>query len=624
MKNRLFLSFFAAAGLMSLAACSSDDDVSQQNLKTTTSAITVQLPDNFGGTRASTGGTNSALSGYQNTSKATIYLSMYDKDGTKVLWKGSKPAADGKATFNPEGIPGQKVKFVGYATVGDKTLSSDDLTQIPVTNTLNDEEGDGFSGAIDGVFADTQELTLTRPNCKVRLVATDWPTAADAGVTVNKVEVTSNTNTYLLPYSQLTALTSTYGTAATTSTLSAEALPSYTNETAQTSKTIFVDYIPVNADPEIVNTPLTVNVTYTVDGNQRTRTINVSNVPVKRNRLITISGKVFVQSSEFTVYIDDQFGTEYDSSLDNNIVTTTYNVKTAEELQKAIDVVNTVGAKNTNITLTSDVDMTGVTYNSPRIDGYQGTQTVVIDGKGHKITGLTQPLVKYTWSNVNLTIKDLTIDNSDIEMDVNDANEDTGVGAVIGYISCNPNITIDNVHVTNTTVKGGHWTGGIYGYAAGYSTPNNGPVFTEVAINNCSVENCTIEGKGSVGAVAGHATGDVWTSVKINNSTFTGNTSTSTGTSKVKAGLLIGTVGAAGTEAYGKTGGVWFTGCTLGEGNTAFSGGEQVYNIFGRYGVDSGRLYWDGTEGRTPTFGNLTHVTVGGQGDDGYSGDGQG
>lgn len=592
------------AALLGFTACSSDDNFAEPQDNETATTITVSLPDGFS-TRAATGGSDSKLSGYQNTGgKATIYLAMYRAnatDGAAPVWHESKTAESGKATFSISYVAGANVKFVGYATVGDKTVpfsTGDELRTLTVENSLNDEELDAFSGTATGAFGEVTGLTLHRPSCKVRLISTDWPTAASAGVEVTNVEVVSRSEdgaqTYLLPYSQFNAMSAEYSGSAATTTLSATSVPAYSAETDETEKTMFVDYIPVN-DGAVVNTPLAVRVTYTVDGNERTREIDLPNVPVKRNRLITIKGSVFVQTSVFTVIIDDELTEPWDGTTQEEPAQEdgTYQVGTAQELAWVLTQSNWGTASK--VSIAKDIDLAGKTIVTKGLD----VKDMEIDGNGHTITGLTCPLIPYTWAGAKtLVIKNLTIDASAIQSDIDDAKEDVGVGAFVGWPQAFGKVTLENCHLTNSSVKGGHWAGGLIGIAAGYSG-NDGPVFEQVEINNCSVENCTIESKGSVGAVIGHGTSSAWTSVKVNGGSFTGNTLISTGSATDKAGWLIGTVGVAGvaTTVNGvtHTGGVWFQGCQQ-SGNTATSGGVTVSRIYGRYGNESGRLYVDGME----------------------------
>ena len=127
--------------------------------------------------------------------------------------------------------------------------------------------------------------------------------------------------------------------------------------------------------------------------------------------------------------------------------------------------------------------------------------------------------------------------------------------------------------------------------AGGYSG-NDGPVFMTLTIDGCSVTDSTITGKGSVGGIIGHGSCSAWTDVIIVNSTVSGNTITSTGSSNNKAGSVMGTIGAAGqpTTADGvtKTGGMSVSVTTA--DNTVKSADKVITTIYGRQGTPTGLL----------------------------------
>ena len=254
----------------------------------------------------------------------------------------------------------------------------------------------------------------------------------------------------------------------------------------------------------------------------------------------------------------------------------TYNVSSEAELKNAMSQLEKLKGDLT-ININEDIVVNGWTAYS--VDGYNGAKNVTINGNGHTLSGLSEPLIKSTWAGeAVLKINKLTIADSHIVLDKEDAKGNVGVGAFVGYIDSTQKVVLSDCHVIGTTVEGGHWTGGLYGYAAGYSNQNDGPVFTEIEIVNCSVENCTITGKGSCGSIAGHATGSLWTNVAVKQSEFTNNVVKNTNGDKNKEGALIGTIGAAGDEYAGKEGGISLEKLTV--------TGNQPTNAFGRVGSD--------------------------------------
>ena len=250
------------------------------------------------------------------------------------------------------------------------------------------------------------------------------------------------------------------------------------------------------------------------------------------------------------------------------------------------------GTGNVTVTILKDVDLTDVTWDPVTVSG-PGYPVVTVEGNYMTITGLTDMLFAGTWAGGSgLIIKNLTIENSAIVNDKEDSEGTVGVGAFIGYPQASATITLENCHLKNSSVEGGHWTGGLIGMAGGYNG-TDGPVFMNLTIKGCSVTGSTITGKGSAGGVIGHGSCAAWTNVVIEETTVSGNTITSTGSSTNKAGAVMGTIGAAGqaTTVNGvtNTGGASVSATV--EDNTVTSNGTEITTIYGRQGSATGMLY---------------------------------
>jgi len=259
-------------------------------------------------------------------------------------------------------------------------------------------------------------------------------------------------------------------------------------------------------------------------------------------------------------------------------------------LQAALDAA-AAGTGNVTVEILSDIDLTGTAWNPVTVSA-SGYPFVTVNGNNKTIKGLNDMLFAGTWAGKSgLVINDLTIADSTIVNDENDSKGTVGVGAFIGYPQASETITLNNCHLKNSTVKGGHWTGGLIGMAGGYSG-NDGPVFMTLTIDGCSVTDSTITGKGSAGGIIGHGSCSAWTDVIIVNSTVSDNTITSTGSSNNKAGSVMGTIGAAGqpTTVNGvtKTGGMSVSVTTA--GNTVKSADKVITTIYGRQGTETGLL----------------------------------
>ena len=240
--------------------------------------------------------------------------------------------------------------------------------------------------------------------------------------------------------------------------------------------------------------------------------------------------------------------------------------------------------------ITADINMTDVEYPDVKITHQAGT--ILINGNDKTIKNMGNQLISFTGSATSVTVKDLTLDGTKFNIADTGTN---GIAAFIGYAGTSREITLDNCHVVNAEIEGGHWTGGLVGYAAGYNAANNGPVFETLTIKDCSVKNSFIIGHDtSCGAVIGHATGDLATLVKIEGVEVIGNTITTD--EKNKAGVILGTVGAAGPAAWnGELGGTYITDATV-SGNTVTANGVANTKLYGRQGTLGGVLYIDGVQ----------------------------
>ena len=260
-------------------------------------------------------------------------------------------------------------------------------------------------------------------------------------------------------------------------------------------------------------------------------------------------------------------------------------------LQAALDAA-AAGTGNVTVAILADVNLTGVDWNPVTVSA-PGYPVVTVEGNGKTITGLNDMLFAGTWAGKSgLIIKNLTIANSAIVNDKDDAAGNVGVGAFIGYPQASATITLENCHLKNSSVEGGHWTGGLIGMAGGYNGAD-GPVFMNLTIKGCSVTGSTITGKGSVGGVIGHGSCAAWTNVVIEETTVSSNSITSTGSSNVKAGAVMGTIGAAGqpTTVNGvtHTGGMSVSATVA--ANAVKSNGTEITTIYGRQGTETGMLY---------------------------------
>ena len=240
----------------------------------------------------------------------------------------------------------------------------------------------------------------------------------------------------------------------------------------------------------------------------------------------------------------DSNGTDYDvaAPYDKTAPKTplVVSVGTAAELATALKTFSAAGAGSNVINLTQDFEIkTGETWTPASIDGYKGAGVITINGNGHTITGLNDSLIAGGFAGESgVIINDLTLDKVNIRK-----NNDSGsaVGAFIGMVDSMPTIELNNCKLTHSHVEGGHWTGGLIGYIAGYN--GAGSVKTNVTIKNCEVIDCTIAAYGSGGAIIGHAGGNAFTYQTVENCTVKGCTISSTNTNSWRIGVVAGTSG---------------------------------------------------------------------------------
>ena len=235
------------------------------------------------------------------------------------------------------------------------------------------------------------------------------------------------------------------------------------------------------------------------------------------------------------------------------------------------------------ISIIDDIDMTGKPWPFIELDGYSSDhyygKNFVIDGNGNTIRNLStgdesstksQGFIAYVWSAVTLKIQNLTLDHASIT--ASKTAPANGVGGFIGYIDSSASVILDSCHlIGDSTITGGHWAGGIYGYAAGHDD-----VKTVVKINNCTVKNATITStNASVGGIMGHAGGNANTEINVSDSSVTGCTIIST-ENKPEDGIKAGHI--LGTNGVGKT---VLTNVTF-DNNTVKSNGTEVDEAYGR------------------------------------------
>lgn len=262
----------------------------------------------------------------------------------------------------------------------------------------------------------------------------------------------------------------------------------------------------------------------------------------------------------------------------------------------------------TEVLFTKDIDMAGKTWTPidfriTKNSDYDGT-VLSFDGNGKTIKNLATSdnylssagIFGEVSGNVGFTFKNLTLDSAKIIGDLEDSNAEPnqkGVGAFIGLPKgLLGNVTITNCAVKNSEIKGAHWAGGFLGYICketATTTIDTGKIL--VNISNSTIENSSVVSQGSAGGIVGHAGGCVNVKMTATGVTVKNVTINSQGSSKIKAGSFVGTVGLAQITI---TNSIFLDNSVISNGQKNV---DRVY--YGRFGgefdAEYGRLSVNGT-----------------------------
>ena len=603
MKKFLFLGAMAAM-LLGTASCSKDIE---PEMTDGTVQFKVELPGNIDSRAISDG-----------TTATKLDVACYDADGNILAVEPTVKTdfVNCEATVTYKLVKGQTYKFAFFAhadgapytfTPGENINGC--KFEVNYNGACNAENRDAFYAVLTDYEVTATETTvkLHRPFAQLNFGADDLAAAKAAGIipSQSKVKVSKAASTFSLfsgetsndvenieyTLANLPDATTVDGVM-TPATLTVEG-----NDYAWMEMCYFL--VPGNE--------ANVDVEMTVKTNKADVEVPVTSVPVKKNHRTNIVGSLFTQDANFKVIIEPAFDTPdlKPETVWDGITITEPRVEeetvyiTSNEEFAWLNGENLTNKNVRIIELQADLNMGNNPSNNRALNSYSNPMRELrFNGNNHSIKGLAEPLFASTWAGAaKVYISNLTIANSNIVVDKDDTKGSVGVGAFIGWPQASSVIDLNNCHVINSTIEGGHWTGGLFGIAAGYSG-TDGPVFEEVNVTNCSVENCIITGKGSAGAFMGHGAASDWTKVTANGCTFKNNKINGAGSNKT--GVVLGTIGAAGkpktVNGVTHTGGIYINNATV-EGNTAISGGTtEVTRWAGRIGSSGGRLYKDGVD----------------------------
>ena len=410
MKKYLFAAL--GAGLL-MTSCQSDEPLAPGNGTVQQVAFTVSLPDAVS-TRAA-GGTNSALGGVSNnmTADVTFNVALY-LDGRLVFAdnKTVQSAGNGtSATFEPTLVIGENYQLVAFAEFDDDATATGqgvnpqtNMGLIAMESGINNELNDEYFVSTTLTAAPELSATLKRPYGKLRLIAEDLAEAErQFGAKVKSVEVTYK---HTRP-TNFNVIAGTFDPAYTEGAQTfAAAYGEYTDETAGTDRTIFVDYLPGKFDGSESMVPFTVKVIF-ANGKTYTRDFN-QDIPVKRNYLTTLKGRLFTMDSELKLTIEEAFVDEIEINFAEDLEWVAANGGTVNLTE---DITLT---KALNVTKDMVINLNGHTISAANAKG-DGAVIEVAEGVSAKLVGGT---IENTTPNGDAAINnagELVLENITIE-----------------------------------------------------------------------------------------------------------------------------------------------------------------------------------------------------------------
>ena len=323
MKKKIYLLFAAVTMLLAVTSCSQEEDFAQQSSNGVTS-FSISLND----------ATQSRALG-EGYEVDKLYYAVY-QDGEKVYPKngnGEFDITEKKVKFDLPLLKGEEYDIIFWAQNSESQVYDiSNLTEIKVKYEKaksNQDSYDAFYNALVGFKADgnNHKVKLTRPFAQVNLGTNDWKQVLDfLPVKTDPVTKTSVTVTGLADtFAPLTGVASVQNTSE--ATFEYNALPKKNNNEVETfiidhnknnqvekgetytylSSNYFL--IPSQLNDESATIDLTFKLSRTLADNntdKELQTINVPNVPVKRNYRTNIIGALLT-GTNFDIILDAGF-----------------------------------------------------------------------------------------------------------------------------------------------------------------------------------------------------------------------------------------------------------------------------------------------------------------------------
>lgn len=531
-KSNLFLSILAVAGMLFATSCSHDEVINEMPEGEIVNAqFTISTTPNLDN-RAAVKGKRAAVNVGKGTTVNYVACAVFDAAGNEMSDLRQYVAiSDKHATYSVRLVKGQayRVAFFAYCGASDGSSAHYNLADMKNIQVLdgnsNVEERDAFTNFVDVTAAETmnpveKDVTLYRPFAQLNLGAymEDIAAAKSAGVEIAKTEV-KVTNVY----KAFSAFANDIAEGATAQEMTfalneipGEDLKADVDQDGvdEAYKYLALNYLLVggaNSDKAVTD------VTFTWKNADGSKTndpaTEFKNVPVQTNYRTNIIGYLLTNPGKFNITIDENF-----KQPDHFVMLS------AEELANEL-----TPDANGVINVTKDYYLT-TAWTALDFTG----KNVTINGNGHTIANLNKALVRITTAG-NVSIKDLTISDSNIGYLASDGNEVAlGTGGFISYMDYSGEISLENCHLINSTVTGKERAAGLVAYTSG----------DNLTIKNCSVVGCEIKAEGGTGgfvAYTGAKGATVVEDSKVEACTIT-STEDRQGTKAPIAGGVIGTI----------------------------------------------------------------------------------
>ena len=510
--KRILLFAAAIAGLISAASCQ------QENLepiaKANTVTYTVQVADAVA-TKA-IGDDITAV----NELVYEVYRTVGEgvetfTEGDNLLYHNTAEIVNGVATLELEFVNDQNFTVLFWAQTavaeGETPIYNvDDLTNVTITSpdVANNVDAQAFVGRdfVRDCVSDAQgKVTLRRPVSQLNIGTTKASLTGSPVPFQDPIVLNGSTV-------KVTGLATTFNIAKMCATGDLATEYTYTGQTVPTGNLTVANvdyaYVAMNYVGFATNVGSTVTVSYVINTSEGDIDNVIENVPVKPNYRTNIIGNLITSKSEYTIELDDKWGTPEEvveiwdgktlTAPDYNSENKTWTIDNGAELAWIANAINGTLPEEEPVTraATSAYDKTQVIVLGKDINLGDSEWTPigtnakhfmgVFEGNGHiisnfKITekhnGGSQAAFFGTVSDAP-TFRNVTIQNAKV---VYPGEGDFYGAALIG--TAYGNLTIQNVTVKNCEISGNNKVAGLLAHDGVVSSLN---------IDNCHVLNCEI------------------------------------------------------------------------------------------------------------------------------------